>query len=254
MREARHSPTAGRWVLWCALGFVGLAGLAVVVSVLLWRVGGWASPSTEEYRAALLEGDVDRVREMLAAGAPVHSLGGKEAPIALAAGEGHLEVVRVLLDQGAAADAGLLEAISRNRIEVLKLLVERGAVTRSDGAFAERALGAAVESDNREAVDVLLAGGAGRARPTAKDDDVPPPVATALPLHEAARRGRAAVVEVILKHKLPLDRRDQAGWSAADVAFLAGHQKLGERLRKAGVPDSGLGDLRQGLVLAQSRR
>jgi outer membrane protein assembly factor BamB len=113
----------------------------------------------EELRDAARAGDVDRVRALLDAGAPVDAPGRHGVtPLLLAATKGHLDAVRLLVERGAAVNAResffrstpLEMALSGGHRDVALLLLARGArdgplaleeaVDRSDVELARAAL------------------------------------------------------------------------------------------------------------------
>lgn len=54
------------------------------------------------------------------------------------------------------------------------------------------------------------------------------------PLHEAADKGRAIIVQRLLKHQVELDVQDQTGRTPIDLAVLAGRIQVAQILRGAG--------------------
>jgi ankyrin repeat protein len=86
------------------------------------------------FAEAATDGDVRRMRSLHAAGASVNARGNCCLPLFLAAGEGKLEAVRYLLDEGAdvnarekPGDTALTEATFYGRLDVVKELLFRGA-------------------------------------------------------------------------------------------------------------------------------
>jgi ankyrin repeat protein len=95
------------------------------------------------------------------AGARVNSEGSCCAPLLLAAGEGRLDAVRYLLDQGADVNArdgrgrsALTEAAFNGNASVIKELILRGAELNAQSDEGT-ALDIATKTNHAEAVDVL---------------------------------------------------------------------------------------------------
>ena len=92
------------------------------------------------FAQATTDGDLRRMRALHAAGASVNARGNCCLPLFLAAGEGNLEAVRYLLDEGAdvnarekLGDTALTEATYYGRFEVVKELLFRGADVNAHG-------------------------------------------------------------------------------------------------------------------------
>jgi ankyrin repeat protein len=110
-------------------------------------------------RVAALDGKTDKVRDLLDAGANVHSH--NDAALITAAGHGYTETVKALLAGGADVHANhehaLLHAIKGGHTETVRLLLQSGAnVHVSD----DLPLFMAVNDNNTEIAAVLLLAGA----------------------------------------------------------------------------------------------
>lgn len=139
--------------------------------------------------AAARRGHVQAARVLLAAGTPMKADEHGDTPLHEAVRSGNAEAVRLLLAAGAKADAigsgkvtAWHEAVMKGHEEVLRVLREAGA--------AEDDLFSAVYGEGSEAMRRLLAAGAevGKAEP----------LRGWTPLHLAAWRGRADLVELLL--------------------------------------------------------
>ncbi|HVS20342.1 MAG TPA: ankyrin repeat domain-containing protein [Pyrinomonadaceae bacterium] len=120
------------------------AGAFVSTLVLSLTIVG-ALPSARQQRQrffaeAVMDGDFGRVRMLRFAGANINTRGNCCAPLYLAAGEGRLDVVRYLLDNGANVSAreklggtALNEAAYYGHLEVVKELLFRGAEVNAIG-------------------------------------------------------------------------------------------------------------------------
>jgi uncharacterized protein len=137
-----------------------LSTLLLSIAILNLLPGARARRQTHFARAAA-DGNVRSMRLLQMAGARVNSEGSCCAPLLLAAGEGRLDAVRYLLDQGANVNArdergrsALTEAAFNGNASVIKELILRGAemnVPTDEGT----ALDIATKTNHAEAVDLL---------------------------------------------------------------------------------------------------
>lgn len=142
-------------------------------------------------------------------------------PLALAAVEGHLEVVQALLDAGAEADrsgqdgTALMMAVWNNLAEVAQLLLARGASANAAGPCGETPLHYAALKGRVALGRLLLAHDATpNAHTTQGRTDMfttSPPVVGETPLHLAAAYGHGAFVELLLQHKADKQATDHCG-------------------------------------------
>lgn len=121
------------------------------------------------FAQAAVDGSLHRIQLLHFAGASVNARGNCCMPLYLAAGEGRLEVVRYLLDQGADVnareqfgDTALIEAVFNGQLAAVKELLFRGADvnTIGDGGTA---LDIATNRNHTAIVDLLKHRGAKRA-------------------------------------------------------------------------------------------
>jgi ankyrin repeat protein len=112
-------------------------------------------------------GDLDTVREMLALGANPNAMGPQSAALHCAAFEGHLEIVKYLLDNK--ADSNLVDtrgfyalqlAASKGRVEVALALIAAGANLEARTKHGGTALHVATASNFPDVVQLLLDAGA----------------------------------------------------------------------------------------------
>ena len=121
------------------------------------------------FARAAADGNVRNMRLLRMAGVNIDSRGSNSTPLFLAAGEGRLDAVRYLLDQGADVNVrddrgrtALTEAAFYGNASVMKELILRGADVN---AFSDEgtALDIAVQSNRSAAIDILKHYGAKRA-------------------------------------------------------------------------------------------
>lgn len=139
-------------------------------------------------------GQLESVRLLLERGAKVdarNALG--ETALMLAAFNGHLATTKFLLRLGAAIDAGqgqwsaLHYAANQNQVEVLRLLLERGADPNAQAVNGITPLHMAAREGAVSAIELLLRAGADPRRQTASGE-------TARAWAEAAQHAQAAAL------------------------------------------------------------
>lgn len=113
------------------------------------------------FAQATVDGNLRRMRLLHFAGANINLRGNSAGPLFLAAGEGKLEVVRYLLDEGADVNASeklgntaLAEAAYYGHIDVVKELLLRGANINAVGDGGT-ALDIAINRNNTPVADLL---------------------------------------------------------------------------------------------------
>ena len=134
--------------------------LLLSIAILNFLPSARARRQTHFARAAA-DGNVRSLRLLQMAGASVNSQGDCCAPLLLAAGEGRLDAVRYLLDQGADVNArdergrsALTEAAFNGNASVIKELILRGAELNAQSDEGT-ALDIATKTNHAEAVDLL---------------------------------------------------------------------------------------------------
>ena len=170
---------------------------------------------------------IDRLRAMGIAG-------DYDTALMLAASEGHLEVVELLLNTWAYAfknaedsngNTALMLAASEGHLEVVELLLKVGANKEATDNDGQTALILAASKGHLEVVKMLLKAGA-------KVDATSIKGATALIF--AATEGHAETVDILLKAGAKKEARDSDGNTALMCAVERGHVAVVEMLLKAG--------------------
>ncbi|HTM10726.1 MAG TPA: ankyrin repeat domain-containing protein [Verrucomicrobiae bacterium] len=137
-------------------------GLIIIMLVIL----ACNSRSDEELRRAAIKGEPERVKEFLMRGANVRYRHGGWTVLMFAAREGHVDIVRLLLDSGADPNATsdnkydgarpLTIAAEHGNVEVIKLLLSRGADVNGRNAHGDTALMYGAQYNHVDVAKVLL--------------------------------------------------------------------------------------------------
>jgi ankyrin repeat protein len=123
-------------------------------------------PFCPELTEAAYDGDLGKVKELLASGVNIESTDGSSTALIRAASNGKTEVVRYLIGQGARLEAEmgsctpLAFAIENNHFETARLLVTKGARLDATGDYDHSPLHYAIESKRFEVAKWLLRQGA----------------------------------------------------------------------------------------------
>lgn len=180
------------WVTWAvgALVLVMVLWLATAFGGRLWRE--WQA---RPLLAAADDGDVDRVRALIAEGADVNAADPSgDTALQAAARRGDAEIAAMLLGAGATPSPGAVRwAIMNGHYEVLKALIHAGADPNTACAWDGRCpLTEAVRLGDVALARALLERGA----------DPSPEVARLArpPLHAAAEAGNEEMVRLLLEH------------------------------------------------------
>ena len=181
-------------------------------------------------------GDVEKVRDLLATDPTL--VDGKTSdgvtPLLLAAQNGRLEVVRLLLEKGAAVDARsnegatpLIHAATKGRLEVVRLLLEKGAAVNAKGNDGLTPLIAAARKGHLEVVRLLLE----------KDAAVDAKDSNGLtPLMVAARDRNLEMVKLLLEKGAAVDAKDNKSVTPVMAAAENGHIEVVSLLLEKGAP------------------
>jgi cytohesin len=179
--------------------------------------------------AAAYNGNIEAVKQHLAAGTDVNVKGGfaDGTPLHYAAANGHKEIAELLIEKGADMNAKdedggtpLDVAIKYKQTETVDLLRKHGGIS---GAADSIHLAAAV--GNIEAVKQHLAAGVDV---TAKG------YRGFTPLHYAARNGHKEIAELLITKGADVNAKDEDGNTPLDKAIKRNHTETADLLRKHG--------------------
>ena len=178
---------------------------------------------------AAVDGDMQRVKQLLGEGADVNAPDAAGTPLQWALFAGQTEVVRLLLESGADPNIGgssgipLQTAIISGNIEIVGLLLDHGAEPNQGDRSTP--LGAAAIKGNLQITELLLAQGADPGFATF--DGI-----TAL--HEAAKRGHLDIARKLVEQGADVNAITAAGRPAIHFAVLGKHTALATYLREQG--------------------
>eukprot|EP00435_Cladocopium_sp_Y103_P063823 s641_g25.t1 len=154
-------------------------------------------------------------------------------PLHQAARSGHADIARLLLMAGAARDpltvrgAAPLHWAAAYGHEVVKCLVEAGAlIDQARGDDRRSPLHMAVQHGQLEVVRFLLQVGADKNRATL--------VEGATPLHWAAVHGHVQMAKLLVEARAELDKKTKGGFSAMHLAVRTGNMALMRLLERPG--------------------
>jgi uncharacterized protein len=170
------------------------------LSLLLWSCGNRAD---EELRRSAIKGDTEQVKTLLTNGASVDYRHGGWTVLMFAVKEGHVIVVQQLLDSGANPNVAsknedgatpLTIAAEHGRLEITKILLNKGADINFQNAHGNTPLMYAAENNYPEVAEVLLNAGADA---SLKDNDAE----TALQI--AQRKNHSRVLSLLNARAIP---------------------------------------------------
>lgn len=232
--------------------------------------------AVQEYLRAAMRGDVARVREYLDLGMDVNAVYANGAKALISAiRNGHIEVVRLLLERGAKAmttstakawgtafhaDA-LSLAAEGGHLEMVRLLIKAGADAKKSRMFGQSALEAAARNGHAEVIRELIRAGAsirtsdalealeGAVRNRKQDAAFALLTAGMKPrgreganlLVSAAEKGMVRVVKALLAAGVDPKQRNEFDEAALQVAKAGGHKEIVAVLEKARSPQASPG-------------
>jgi hypothetical protein len=159
----------------------------------------------------------------------VNARGGEEeTPMHVAAGEGHSDILSLLIDYGADVngrgkygDTPLHRALENARPEAEQFLLNRGADIDIQNGYSNTALMYAMYYGRVEFARILLERGA---MIDARGND------GWTPLHFAAFNGQIGAVRLVLEHGADVNVRDRLGETPSRLGSRGGHQEIVELL------------------------
>ena len=221
------------------------ASIALVPAVTMGVILCAATPRAGEIHEAAIDGNVERVAQLLDEGADPNAPDDAGTPLHWALFGQQAATAKLLLERGADPDAvgpsgsALFAAADGGLVEIVALLLEHGA----DPNLGEKAtpLIAAAKRGNLEMTDLLLSHGADAGFAT-------PDRLTAL--HEAARNGHREVAVSLLEQGADVNALTSSGRPPIHYAAESNHADLVATLREHGARPGEIAPIAQLLVSA----
>ncbi len=228
--------------------------LSVFVLLACFLAGTRVNAQGDDLNNAAMNGDLPRVKTLLAKGADINAKDSNGATALIVASlYGNLEVVRELLSKGADINAkdhdgmtALMLASITGHVDVVQVLLAKGADVETKENDGATALILASENGFTEVVKALLAKGADvNARLTTKMVATGgPPIGNLVPMR-VTKDGRTAlmlasgsgyleVVKALLAKGANVNAKAYDGTTALDAATAGGHADVRALLLKAG--------------------
>jgi serine/threonine protein kinase/ankyrin repeat protein len=226
-----QSPEAGRTELgrmslqYTPEAFIRSAGMGDLTAVKLFLTAGMNPNTTDDegdtaLMYAAYKGHTKIVAALVEAGADVNQRKGHQTALLSAAGGGHVDSLRVLLDKRPDADAingAFVEAVRMRHHEIVRFLVNRGANVKKVGSLAMMVLadGGWGDEDVSGTVKFLLNLGAD---PNGKSEE------SWTALMVAAKSGYPSAVRLLLERGADVNAKcvcpgaDDGGWTALMLA------------------------------------
>ena len=191
-----------------------------------------SNPASKALFHAIQDGNIDWVRKVLSEGAEVDALLFKNnTPLTMAAGRGHrghLEIVQVLLDRGAAinrptpaGETALMKAAWSCHLVMTEWLLNRGARINMQNQEGRTSLFYASIMGRSDIVNLLLDHGV---RLDLPDQD------GRTPLTAAAWNNHQKIVRNLLSHGADPNHKDRDGWTPLMYAAFEGHTEVVQML------------------------
>lgn len=197
-------------------------------------LAAFSSAQTAEIHEAAADGNIERVRDLLAKDPTLANAKDRfgSTPLHGAAAEGHEDVVKLLLSNRADVNARsgnlvtpLGSAAHRGQTDVVKLLISNGANVDLPDDTGVTPLATAAFRSYKQIVEILLAN---NAKVNVKDEH------GSTPLHEAAAGGNQEIVSLLLANKAEVNVRDTEGRTPLSYAQTENHEEIVELLLQQG--------------------
>lgn len=212
-----------------AVVLAGLLVLGVLAHVWSEARSSWTARQARPLVLAAEKGDLQELRKLIAEGADPNAAGrGGLTALIAAVRANNLDAVQFLLNHGAKATHGALEAAIRyDRRDMIIALVEAGADPNARSRWSAKSLlELAAEDDDVEMAEVLLGNGA-NANLGPKESPFATPA-----LHIAVENEQVEFTRVLLEHGAD-PMLVHRGWSAAEIAVRKGNEELTALMRDA---------------------
>lgn len=147
-----------------------------------------------------------------------------ETPLHIASRAGHLEIVKLLIENGASlnikeanGDTPLHNAINGKHLEIVQLLIEKGSNVNEKGAFALTPIHTAFDSSQEEIIKLLLNKGSDVNTKDNREQTV---------LHKAVSLGNLEITKLIVAKGIDANLKNEFGHTALHIAIQFGNIDL----------------------------
>ncbi len=218
-------------------------GFLAVLGVVIVAVGAWKLQKAytarrvsldNELGRAIVSGDTDAVTAVLDRGASARGARNSwsDLPLHTAAEWGHVDIVKLLVERGADVNARspwgttpLFQAAREGHIDVMEFLLDNGAEVNVDAGDVYNPLNMAILWGHWQAAELLVSRGA---------DINPDRVELYTPLMAAVRHGHAETARWLLDLGADVNATDKLGGTALRLAALREDRALADLLMSRG--------------------
>jgi ankyrin repeat protein len=203
-------------------------------------IGGGGGRYRHPLLAAMAKGNKDSVTALLGLSSRIHngtditdglkskidSVKPNHTPISWACEEGHVAIAAFLLDQGAQVGVDdLVRIVGNGNIEVVKMLLEKGADAAAATEYGKTPLHEASKNGHLEIAMMLLEKGADAAAATEYGWT---------PLYEASENGHLEIAMMLLEKGADAAAATKYGWTPLYEASKNGHLEIAKMLLEKG--------------------
>jgi ankyrin repeat protein len=204
------------------------------------EIGGGGGRYRHPLLAAMAKGHKDSFTALLGLSSRIHngvditdgltskidSVKPYHTPVSWACQEGHLAIAAFILDQGAQVIVDeLVRFVKNGNIEVVKMLLEKGANPRAVTKDGRTPLYVASRNGYLEIAKMLLGKGADAA--AADNEGV-------TPLHAASGYGHLEIAKMLLEKGVGAAVATKSGWTPLHAVSMGGHLKIAKMLLERG--------------------